>query len=345
MNVSLRYNLVIFIALCLLASCSSTEPEMPSDEYAIKFSIGANTRSSESDYLKLSPFTVFSDIKGPNLETSLNDMTNIQVTYNTETKVWESEKTYYWMPGYEHSFVGVYPASMIASDGSNHEYSDSRLSFSYTFPDNYKEATDILAATHRRKYEKSSPGSTPESPVCLNFGHIMTLVNIAPSLEDDEMGNDDYLIFRKLEFLNFKTQTTFNILPASLQTNSPQTNDFVITSDVAQASPVANITVEFDNPERVYNHRESVNLFDAENAIMVLPQDFDKESEAKIRLTYSINGDASTNVLTLPLAGFKWHTGKSYLYKFFISKWGLKLLRTEIVDWVLKEDDFDATIK
>lgn len=325
MNVRLIYNLITPIAFCLLASCSANEPEMPSGEVAIEFYAGGKARSSESDNLKLSPFRVFGDLRHSGNNASVNIITNMPVVYNPTTDAWETEETYYWFPFFEHSFVAICPASLLQKADADIQYQKSQLQFSYTLPSDYTQTTDILAATHRRKYVSDATDA-----VCMRFSHIMTKINVAAALDDKDMQPDAYMEFSRMELTGFKSKATFAVTPSSLQSND-RTDDRIV--EISGHAKEGTFIIPFNTPIKVSNHEEFVNFFEGNDAILMLPQSFELTSDARIVLTYTINGSGLENEVTIPLSGNKWDSGRSYIYQFTVDKWGFKLAHTTIADW------------
>lgn len=341
MNFRLRYNLFASAALCIMASCSADDPAGPAaaSDAAMEFSVGAEVRSSSSeaaDNLRFSPFSVFSDIYNSSCSTPLTMMVNVPLTYNQDDNRWEYGGQYYWFPGFEHSFVAVYPASAVSAADAVTDYSDSRLTFTYTLPSDRSQTIDLLAATHRRKYISTSEKA---EPVCMKFSHILTKINLAGALVDEDMGPDDYIEFSKLELINFNSTATFGITPAPLQSNS-QTDDRIV--GLSGHTTKGTYTINFDTPLKIVNHRQHITFLDDSEAILMIPQQFEITSDARMRLTYTVKGYQYENTVDIPLAGNNWISGRSYLYNFTISKWGLKLTTTTIVDW--EEKDFNMTL-
>lgn len=339
MNFRPRYNLIASAALCIMASCTADDIAggAAASDAAMEFSVGAEVRSSsEADNLRLSPFSVFSDIYNSSCSAPLTMMVNVPLTYNHDDNRWEYSGQYYWFPSFEHSFVAVSPAPVVNTVEAGTGYSDSRLKFTYTLPADRSQIIDLFAATHRRKY-----AITQEKPdvVCLQFSHILSKINLAGALVDEDMNRDDFIEFSNIELIGFNTTGTYNITPAPLQSNK-RTDDCIV--EMTELSGNGYYVINFDTPKKIVNNGESVKFLDDSNAIMILPQTFALTSDARIRLTYTVNGSEYVNTVDIPLAGNNWAIGRSYLYKFTISKWGLKLIGTTIVDW--NEKNFDMTL-
>lgn len=333
-----KYLPIFSLAACLITSCTSdiSDPESVSSGSEVVFNISSITRSTltTNDNIKEKSFAVFADMKH-NLESpSIAPyivMNGTEVSYSGSS--WTYTVPQYWFNGHTHSFVALHPYS---DNGiSDKTYSNSALSFTYTLPSDYKNTTDFLTATHRRKYIEAEKN---HHPVSFRFSHILSQINIAPTLDDNFMSQDDSLQFHKLELSGVKTTATFNIIPASLQTN-PQTDDRVI--DVSNQQGEDNLTVEFAEPKIVRNHG-SINFFDDNDALIMLPQTFAPTSNAQIILTYTIDYTPERQII-IPLRDMKWESGKSYTYKFTVDRTGPHFETMTITDWVTQELDSKAS--
>lgn len=341
MNDKLKYIFLTFLVCVLcLTSCSSDSDSQAPDAgplAELKFDLQGISRASvtNNDNFKLQSFKVFGDMKSSSSPGSIVVFNGDEVKYNSSTNGWEYSNTQYWFPNYEYSFVAVHPATLLSTP----QYSDSQLSFTYTLPSDNNNATDILIATHRRECGNYQQGTT--EPVRFKFSHILSLINIALSLDDSSMGEDELLQFHKLEFSGLNDKATFNIASASLQTNS-QTDDSVV--EMTSQESENKLTVGFDTPVIVTNHGNTVSFFDDSDALIMLPQTFAATSNAQLVLTYTVNDDTTERQVTIPLRDMKWESGKSYAYKITLTIDKMELeVETTITDWeVLNGEDVDA---
>lgn len=313
----------------LLSSCTSDvlDGENITRGSEVQFAVSELSRATITT--SIDEFAVYGDKK------SLVDNNTAPMVLFDKTKVehknnsWRYDGIQYWYPKHEHSFVAIHPLSVLES-GNNPQYADSKLSFTYAVPEKVSDRNaipDILAATHRRVYELDDPNNT----TTFQFSHIMSLINLAPMLSDDSMGEDSYIEFHHLVLSGLKAQATFNITPAPRQTNL-QTSDRVV--EVTGQNGESELTINIDTPKRIYNNKKDVTLFDDDDAIIMLPQTFDAASKAQILLTYSINGNAEKKQVTIPLAeSGSWESGKSYSYRFTISRTGVKVEAATITNW------------
>ncbi|MDE6287158.1 MAG: fimbrillin family protein, partial [Muribaculaceae bacterium] len=303
------YLLLIFVG-CLASSCNSDSPEdVAGNGSELKFTVSDLTRAPVTTTLH--QFAVYGDMKSVENNTApfvVFDKT--EVTYRNNT--WSYSGMQYWFPYHEYSFVAVHPISVL-ENGNNPLYADSKLSFTYTLPTtggnniSSNDVSDILGATHRRNY-----GNGPTLPVSLTFSHLMSLINVAPALNDNVMSADAYIEISKLELTGLKNKATFSILPAPRLSNN-QTDDRVI--EVTGQEGEANLTIEFATPKKIMNHGGNVRLLDSNDAIIMLPQEFTADSQSQIILTYTISNETETKTMSSPLKQLSWESGKSYTYK------------------------------
>ncbi|MDE6396618.1 MAG: fimbrillin family protein, partial [Muribaculaceae bacterium] len=254
MRAKLTYLFLSALAVGLMSSCASDDPEVAPSGAEMKFAPGNVSRSTDVSNIKDNPFVVFCDRKREDDQLPIVLMNNVAVTYNPSTGGWEYSNPQFWFPDNEHSFVAIHPASVVSAPDADARYVSSKLTFTYTLPADYRQTADILAATHRRRY---TSGSTDE--VSLRFAHMLSQISISPSLNDNIMGHDGYIEFYKLEVSGIKTKAAFSITPTTLLT-ADQTDDREV--DVAGKDAEGSLTIEFAEPKKVTNNREYVSLFD-----------------------------------------------------------------------------------
>lgn len=334
MDAKRTYLYLLFFVACLASSCTSDAPDDVDVRKGSEVSFGVSdlTRTVTTDInTPGSAFAVYGDMKEGNQADPSVLFDKTEVKYQNGR--WDYEGAQYWFPGCEHSFVAITPLSVL----DNASYSQSALSFTYTIPttdgnlSDKNDVPDILVATHRRLYESENENQNKNTKVVFWFGHVMSLINIAPKLDDNIMSKDEYIEFHTLELSGFKTTATFEILPAPRQSNS-QTDDRMIGVTEQKGEGSGHLTIEFKAPVQVKNG-ESVSLFDDKEALIMLPQTFDPGSETKIILTYTVNNDPSIKQVTIPLQNLQWESGKGYTYRFTINRQGLLFGTTTITDW------------
>lgn len=332
MDAKLTYLFFLSFAACLVSSCSSDAPENVEGSKGSEITFAVAELSRASVTTSFNKFALYGDMKFP------VDATGVPSGVFNKTEVeykdgsWYYDGIQYWYPRHEHSFIAISPVSALETSGTP-QYLNSQLSFTYIIPTtsgnevaNYSDVADIMAATHRRLQDKDVTNTT----VTFRFSHIMSLINISPALDDNLMAPDEYMKIHRLELSGFKTKAMFNILPASRQSNN-QTDDRVI--DIAGHDMAGKLTIDFTEPIKVTNDRKNVSLFDNDDAIIMLPQTFGADSDARIIVYYTINDESTEKQLLLSLKGKTWESGKSYNYRFILNRRGLISETTAITDW------------
>ena len=220
MFLKLRY-IIILIALCgLMPSCTSDTPAESDEGAEVTFATAELSRAVAMSSLNTEGFSfaIYGDMKFMNSDQPVNVFGGNAVTYRSGK--WTYNDTQYWFPKHEHSFVAVYPA---VTDGmSDAEYAASRLSFTYTLPETYSEASDLMVATHRRQYQYDGNSSSLALPVNLQFQHIMSRINF--KVTNDKAADIVRVTEIKLDGLN--RTGSFTIIPAQLLPGSRQTDDY-----------------------------------------------------------------------------------------------------------------------
>ena len=170
MYAKLTYSLLIAAAAGLTA-CTSESDGIGSaaDGFEVRFIADARSRAvvESGSTVKNTPFAVYGEFVSTEdaTATPVQLFKGTQVTYTDGS--WKYNSPQYWFPAMTYSFIALHPAADPAGL-TNKEYSDNQLSFTYSLPTDYHDATDLLAATHRRRY---TSGAT--TPVAVNLGHIL----------------------------------------------------------------------------------------------------------------------------------------------------------------------------
>lgn len=332
MDVKLIYLLIISFAAGLLSSCTSGESDEVLYGKGSEMIFDTSYPSRASVTTSIDRFAVYGDKKpsADNTATQTVIFNNKEVVHANDGS-WNYVGEEYWVAGHEYSFVALNPVS-LPGIGSTPSYSNSTLSFLYTIPTSAidksldkNNGADILVATHRRLHTKDDN----PTPISLRFGHIMSLINLAPAFSDNSLSSNDYMLVHELEFSGISTQARFEITPAKRQTNS-QTDDMVAQ---VSAQGRSTFTVGFKEPVKVENKNINTGLFADDDALIMLPQIFAADSDAKITMSYSVNEDPAIKQVTIPLSDLKWESGKSYVYKFTIEMTGMILGDCKIEPW------------
>ncbi|MDE6267290.1 MAG: fimbrillin family protein [Muribaculaceae bacterium] len=318
--------------LCFYACSSDSDYEQEADRgIEMSFDVPSESRAITTS---IDEFSVYGDMK------LLSGVQDPIVIFNKTTVVnrdgaWCYDGTQYWFPKHEHSFVAVSPSSALESEVSP-QYYGSELSFAYTFPtysdkemqetQDKSDIIDIVAATHRRSYNEDDKVDV----ISLRFGHLLSMINFAPKLDDKTIRGDDYIQFHKLEISGLRKKARIAVTPAPLMEN-PRTDDRLIEFSEYEGND--NLTITFNSSKTVYNGQQ-INIFANDDAIVMLPQFFEASSEATVRFTYSFKDDPENlRVGTLSLRGQEWKPATAYTYNFTVDKIGLNLVTTTIKKW------------
>ncbi|MDE6283636.1 MAG: fimbrillin family protein [Muribaculaceae bacterium] len=304
MYLKLRY-IIILIALCgLMTSCTSdttAEPDAGA-EVEVTFVTADPSRAVALSGINTegSTFAIYGDMKFMNSDRPVNVFGGNAVTYRSGK--WTYEDTQYWFPQHEHSFIAMHPAG--ATGLSETEYSNSQLSFTYTLPDNFEDARDLLVATHRRMY---SGMSSSANPVMLRFWHIMSRINFMMNCYEPA---DKISVSIELQGVN-KTGT-FSIIPAPLSSGGEQTNDYIFSwTDLLNNGTFSIDVTDIDTNEE---GEAGTSLFPDNNALFMIPQPDNKDIIMKITCTlYDADAEPVDQFGSeMPIAG--WKAGKMYTY-------------------------------
>ena len=330
----LRHIILLMSAGWLLSSCASDvlDGESITRGSEVQFTVSDLSRATITT--SIDEFAVYGDMKFQ------SDISEPIVIFNKTSVVdndgvWCYDGTQYWFPKHEHSFVAVSPSSVLESEVSP-QYYGSELSFAYTMPtysdkemqdtQDKSDIIDIVAATHRRLYNEGDNVNT----ISLRFGHLMSMINFAPKLDDKALKDDDFIRFHRLEISGLKKKAKIAITPALLLEN-PQTDDRLIEFTGYDGND--NLTIIFNDPKIVSNDQR-INLFADNDALIMLPQLFDASSEATVRFTYSFKDDSENlRVGTISLRGQEWKLGTAYTYNFTVDRIGLNLGTATIKAW------------
>ena len=302
------------LTICLVSSCAPDSLVKAEGEgVELSFATYGTTRASVTTDINTegSRFAVCGDMI--NAESGNSDSKRIVIFNNTEVGYdgsnWSYDETRYWFPNYEYSFVAIYPASVLSETVKDSKYSNSTLSFRYTVPVsdgdrlNRAELTDIIAATHRRKYNDDE--NSPATPVKLNFFHTMSRINFLLKYE----GSADKVTITKIEFEGVDKTATFTLVPAPLLAGGIQTDDYSLSwDDISdRGTLIAGINVDVGNGE-------TQPLCPDNDALFMIPQPDNNGIIMKISYIYDRGDDPEEQTLTAqtPIGG--WEAGKIYSY-------------------------------
>lgn len=325
--------MLIMCCMLGLTSCSSGSDYEPDADriVGISFDVAPESRAMTTF---IDEFSVYGDMK---LQSGAHDPLVIfsKTSVVNRDGAWCYDGTQYWFPKHEHSFVAVSPSSALAPEASP-QYNGSELSFDYTMPSysdkemqetqDKTDLVDVVAATHRRLYNDGDEVNA----ISLKFDHLLTMINFAPKLDDKTLRDDDYIRFHKLEISGLKKKARIAVSPAPRLEN-PQTDDRIIKFTGHDGSD--NLTITFNGSKTVYKDQR-INLLADDDALIMLPQQFDASSGATVRFTYSFKDDAENlRYGSFSLSGQEWKPGTAYTYNFTVDKIGLNLETATIQAW------------
>lgn len=317
---------ITYLAASLLVACSADEPDGPDQGSgtAMQFSVRTEETLSRANNVPFNHFNVFVDMRREDVLNKTVLMDKVEVTFNETADRWVYPVTQYWFPGYEYSFIAFTPKTVLNATETAAAYNDSQLTFKYTVPVDHTHASDILVATHRRMYTDGS------GEVMLHFGHLLSRINIAPALKDNEMDDDAFLSVYRVELIGIANKASFKLNAAPLQTNA-QTDDRAL--EITDCEGKMTWAVDFPEPKIFMNKKPNTALLDDSNAFLMIPQSFSTDSDASLVLTYAVGDSPTMKQFTMPLRRLRWDPGTSYNIMLTADRLGLKLEAMELVDW------------
>lgn len=211
------------------------------------------------------------------------------VPYFTDMKVsktaggWESSVNQYWPgAGSMLKFFAYAPASM-----SQISYDDNKPTLTYTVPEVSTDQPDLLEA------QAEHPGNY-NSPVNLNFSHLLTAVQIKIKADFDVMPR-----LKKVTFKGIKGSGTYEF-------GSRQWN-------VADSEPTS-VYYAYTYPyHRISRTRKGPEiLVGGKNTFMMIPQELG--DNAVLELTFEDYSTKEDRTMTCPISGKVWEQGKTVVY-------------------------------
>lgn len=307
MNAKLIYlYFIAILATCPLASCSHDTPdnECLSTGAEMVFDVVDGSRASAIS--SFNEFILYGDMKFMDHEpTVVFDKTNVEYKGGK----WSYANAQYWFPKHEHSFIAMNPVDATGISGMG--YSGSQLSFTYTIPENFESAHDLMMATHRRKMPEDNPSYSAD-PVRLKFFHILSRIDF--KVKNDKAA--DYVKVTQIKLIGVNKTSSFSIIPAPLSSGSGQTDDYISswTGISNKGTLTANIDVNITEDETGF-------LFPDDNALFMIPQP--DNNDVVMEITYEQWDDGAkfeehTLTATAPIGG--WESGKVYTYSLAVSE-------------------------
>lgn len=309
-----------------MAACTQSEPDSPAQSGAMEFDVAGLSRaqSTTANTITNLPFAVYGDMAFASKTVVFNGS---PVTYSS-SKGWTYADRQYWMPKHEHSFVALHPyGSPLITDDS---YSDSRLEFTYTYPDDYRQASDALIAAHRRKIG-DDPTGKPD-PVRFSFAHILTNVNVMVAYKATSTGPTSITV-DGLTFKNIPMQSTYAVTPAPLAGGGSSTGDWTNDEGTQRGWTVKrrdDLKIAFDgqSPRTVQTNEGEFPLFSERDALLLLPNPGTAPAELELNYTTS-QGDKESVSADIPRG---WNPGTSLTLSLKIDN-GVVQFSITVEDW------------
>ena len=342
---NLKYLTYCTFALApLMMSCSSEDsgPEYAGSEELV-FVTAKQSRAAETTTANLTakPFALYGDLSladGDGNPTVL--MNGSQATYNTSEKKWNYGSTLYWFSSHIHSFVALHPIEAINSTRTvtDVNYGDGRLSFNYTHPSDYKKASDLLVATHRRQYVQEL-GKRAE-PVSLTFNHILSVLDIRVKyFEELAYSNSNNRIeVTEIVLEGINVSGSYNVRPDDLSDTDARIGtdahgasgwtNLASGKRSFQGTPDQHLNGYYDSQ---YNAFKSV--FKNNDAIIVLPK---ASGNVTLSMTFKLfvnNTYAADHTLSTVLENAEWKAGQKITYDLQVSVGEILQGGCTIEDW------------
>ncbi len=284
---NLKHTLLLFSVGLMIFSCTSDEPDAPHSAVEILFDTALNSRATatQSNTLTSRSFALFGDMIYNNLIGKQDSRpvilyNNTEVKFSTTTSWQPSGDRQYWFPVHTHTFVALHPYGN--SFVSDYNYLNSRLSFTYTQPQNYQDASDMLVAVHRRNYVEG-----PTDAVHFRFDHILSNINIRVSYYNPNNGVRP-LSVDHITFKNIPASATYSIAPAALAGNS-STYDYADNLSLFEGLTINSrddLKIEFsgDEARNIPPDNKPCELFSGDDALLLIPN---PETSTEMTVSYT----------------------------------------------------------
>ncbi len=315
-----------------MAACDSPAQEEPmADGGTMEFDVASLSRAQSTTIQTITqaPFAIFGDMA---FATKTVVFDGSPVTYNETANGWTYGEDQYWFPKHEHSFVALHPYnSPLISD---YIYSDSKLEFTYNYPDNYSDAIDALIATHRRKIGEEKTDNS--GVVRFSFAHILTNVNVLVTYKGPSTG-PEHITVDDVTFKNIPLKASYSITPAPLTGVSNSTYDWTNEESTFEGWRVdqrGELKIEFPQSgpkvRMIEANKAPELLFTDSDALLLLPNPDKSELPTELMMTYTTStGETSIVGATIPSG---WHPGTGLTLSLKIDN-GTVQFSIEVTDW------------
>lgn len=334
----LKYSIYALTAACVIGGCSSESPDGQTDGIQeVEFTTGRETRSAVTTTSNLTgkAFAVYGDMKpfAAAAEASSTLVFNKeQVAYTSGS--WKYGRSIYWFPSHQHSFVALHPFEAIGTTAggkttvTNVRYEDGTLSFSYTHPDDYKNASDVLVATHRRDYVPEL--GKKADPVNFTFEHTMAVLDIvAKYTEPLVYGNQNNRIeIQEVILENINVSGNYSIRPDDLTQGTDRTSthddtgkwtDLKSGSRSFKGSRYSNINDAIVNTYQNPNNIPFRRLYSNSDEFIVLPKE---KGDVKMTVKFDLYVNmtkVAEHTLSTVFEDAEWKAGQKIRYELIFS--------------------------
>lgn len=310
-----------------LSACSSdnVSADIPEQGFGVTFTAREASRATLTSDLNITDntFVVYGDM----VQTSTPTATPTTVFDATPVTYadgkWSYANLQYWFPSHTYSFVALHPAA--DNNVSDINYQNSQLSFTYTYPDDYTQATDLLVANHRRRYSdnRTDNGSGTITgtinPVEFNFRHLMARINFTGNVNAALTSN---VTFHSITISGLYGKSTYTVTPASVSQTATLTDDYTEDwTSVTTEEPTTIVKKTFSGQSSEVAPGNNIKMFPDDDPLLLLPQELPQN--VTVTIDYSIDGNhktASTNLYGTAMLAHsgEWLPRKTYNYNFSV---------------------------
>ena len=334
MTDNIKYMVCCACALAgLMVSCSSedSEPTYPASEELV-FVTAQQTRTAVSTTANLTakPFALYGDLRLANGEGELSVLMNGREARYTSGK-WNYGSTLYWFPNHIHSFIALHPSEAVTTTRTvtGIEYNDGQMSLTYTHPDNYRNASDLLVATHRRQYIQEL-GKTAK-PISFTFEHILAVLDIRIKYYEELAYSNwnNRIEVTEIVLDGINVSGSYSVRPDDLNTSNAnsgtdghnvngwrnlKSGSRSFRGDTYNEWNTGHINGRYDTQFDVFKP-----VFKNNDALTVLPKD---AGDVKLTMTFRlyVNGTyAADHTLSTVLENAEWKAGQKITYNLQVS--------------------------
>ncbi|MDE6801601.1 MAG: fimbrillin family protein, partial [Muribaculaceae bacterium] len=230
----------------------------------------------------------------------------------------------YWFPNHIHSFVALHPIEAVNNIRSvtDVKYSEGLLTFNYTHPQNYRNASDLLVATHRRQYNQEMGKS--EAPVSFTFEHILSVLDIRIMYYEElaYTNQNNRIEITEIALDGVNVSGSYNVRPDDLTSSNARSG--TDAHKVSGWSKLTSGSISFKGVATGHNNQYGKSptfnrVFQNNDALIVLPKD---EGDVNLTMTFRlfVNGTyAADHTLSTTLENAKWEAGQKIIYDLQVS--------------------------